>query len=445
MKKFDNECSICRDCIDFVMPEEIINEIHNVVLFIGAGVSTETKKAFPDTFYESILDELKLNKEQGLSFSKVMGLYVDKSRSRKPLINKIKQRLDYFKAWPELLNRATEFHQELAVLPCVEDLVTTNWDDFLETVANATPFVYGQDIAFWDTPGKKVLKIHGSINDLGSIVATEQDYKRCYRELNKNPIGSKLKLFLAQNIIVFIGYSFQDEDFQRIYMYISRKLGNFRRQAYAVTLDKANRDNWAEYKLEPIYTGGAYFIYRLRKAFEKRGCLLPLENLPNVLAIEEHMRDIREKTSRKYRHTRYPEVIYCLSYQDGILHALEYLLNKIKGGPSLCTQYLSGSITTYEELVRKYKRNWLEHSYLEGYLTGLYLFNGAMLPGVKLEDVPVFGYYNEIDTEKFISEKEFGKSLRMTNPNSAKRRRAKTFLEKAKTGDSAVFHHIPRI
>ena len=445
MKKFNKNCKTCRDYIKFVLPEEIINEIHDVVLFIGAGVSTETKRVFPDTFHESVLDELELKSNKALSFSKAMSLHVKKFGSRIPLINKIRERLDYFKAWPELFNQATEFHEEISVFPCVENLVTTNWDDFLETVSNATPFVYDTDVPFWDTSSRRVLKIHGSINDLGSIIATEEDYKRCYRELNRNTIGSKLKLFLAQNIIVFIGYSFQDEDFQRIYKYISSKMGDFRRQAYVVTLDKSNRKDWLKYNLKPIYTEGSYFIHQLRKRFEQKGCLLPLENLSKVLSIQKYVLSVHDRTARKYKHAKFPEIIYCLSYQDGILHAFQYLINKVKGGRSLCTKYLLNSINTYEGFAKKYKLNWLEHSYLEGYLTGLYLFNGAMFADTKLKDVPLFCYYNEINAEKFIDEKEFGKSLKLTRLNNRKRKDAKKFIEKLKIGDSVVFHHIPRI
>ncbi len=445
MKKFNKDCTTCKDYIDFVMPNEVINEIHGVVLFIGAGVSTETKRVFPDTLYENILEELDLKHNNRPSFSKVMGLYVKKCGSRAPLMSKIKERLDYFKAWPELYNRATEFHQEITLFPCIEQFVTTNWDDFLENEAKAMPFVHSKDIPFWDTPGKKVLKIHGSINDFGSIVATEEDYKKCYRELTKNTIGSKLKLFLAQNIIIFIGYSFQDEDFQRIYKYISRTMSDFKRQAYIITLDKSNEKQWKKYKLTPIYTEGSYFIYKLRKIFEQRKCLLPFKNLSKVLRIQKYITNVHDKTSRKYKHTKFPEIIYCLSYQDGILHAFQYLINKIKGGPSLCTKYLLDSINTYEKLVNKYKKNWLDHSYLEGYLTGLYLFNGAMFPDIKLKHIPIFCYYNEVDNEKFMTEKKFEKSLKFTKINSRKRQDAKKFIEKLNIGDSAVFHHIPRI
>ena len=54
-------------------------------------------------------------------------------------------------------------------------------------------------------------KIHGSINNYGSIVATYKDYKTWYDELHKGLIGSKLKLFLSssEKVVVFIGYSLE--------------------------------------------------------------------------------------------------------------------------------------------------------------------------------------------------------------------------------------------
>lgn len=441
----NKNCMRCRDHVEFVLPEEIVNEIHDVVMFVGAGISTETKRAFPDTFYEGILEELELKKGNAFSFPEVMSLYVKKFGSRSPLIHKIRERFDYFKAWPELLSCATEFHEEIAAFPCVKNFVTTNWDDFLETVANVTPFVHNTDVPFWDTSSKRVLKIHGSINDLGSIIATEEDYKKCYRELNKNTIGSKLKLLLAQNIVIFIGYSFQDEDFQRIYKYISSKMGDFRRRAYVVTLDKSNEKNWAKYNLKPIYTEGSYFVHKLRKRFEKKGCLLPLESLSKVFALQELALKIHNKTSKKYKYAEFPEIIYCTSYQDGVLHAFQYLINKAKSGKSLCVEYLKNSINSYENLVQKYRLNWLEHSYLEGYLTGLYLFNGVMFPDVKLKCVPPFFYYNEIHNKKFIDEKDFEKSLKLTGVRSKKRQKARKFIERLNMDDSVIFHHIPRI
>ena len=445
IKKYHINCAVCKNYKDFDFPEEIIKSIHEVVLFVGAGISTESKTAFPDTFYETICDELNIDPKKNIPFSKIMSLYCRKTRDRIQLLNKIKERLDYFKAWPELYHRATEFHREIALLPCIENIITTNWDDFLEKEANATPFVYGKDIIFWDHPGKKVLKIHGSINNLGSIVATEEDYKKCYRNLQKGVIGSQVKLFLAKNIIIFVGYSFQDEDFQKIYKHILKEMKAYKKQAYVVTLDKGSDEQWKKINLIPIYTDGSYFIHKLRKIFEEKGCLLSMDNFPKILALKDYILKIHDDTAKKYKHTKYPEIIYCLSYQDGILHAFQYLINKIDYGYSLCTKNLLNSIKAYEKLVKKYKKNWLEHAYLEGYLTGIYCFNGAMFSDIKIEMIPLFVYYNEITKEKYLDEKVFRQSLKKTNKNSCIRKAAEKFIQKIGIGEDVCFHHIPRI
>lgn len=444
-KRYHKGCAVCGNYSDFKFPKNIVSSIHDVVLFVGSGVSTESKTAFPDTFYSSICQELSINPNQHISFPKVMSLYCRKMGGKDQLLNKIKERFDYFKAWSELYMLATDFHKELAILPCIDKIVTTNWDDFLEIETNAVPFVYDKDIIFWDRPGKKVLKIHGSINSLGSIIATEEDYKKCYLNLQKGVIGSQLKLFLAKNIIVFIGYSFKDSDFQKIYKIISKRMETLKKQAYIVTLDKQDDKFWKTKGLIPIRTDGAYFIHKLRKVLEQKGCLLPIENYSKVTAIKDYINKIHESTSRRYKHYIYPEIIYCLSYQDGILHALDYLSNKIRYGYSLCKQNLGNSIDAYEELIEKYKKNWLEHSYLNGYLAGLYYFSEALFPEIKLSEIPIFPYYNEVTKERYANRNDFESSLKFGSKNSRIRKKAYEFIKRINIGKNVTFHHIPRL
>ena len=444
-KRYHKDCAVCSNYKDFELPENIISSIHEVVLFVGSGVSTESKAVFPDSFYSIICQELNINPNKKIPFPKVMSLYCKKTGGRENLLNKIKERFDYFKAWPELYMQATDFHRELAIFPCIDKIVTTNWDDFIEIETNATPFISDEDIIFWERPGKKVLKIHGSINSLGSIIATEEDYKRCYSNLQKGVIGSQLKLFLAKNIIIFLGYSFTDSDFQKIYKIIAKRMNALKKQAYIVTLDKQNDKFWRNKGLIPIRTDGVYFIHKLRKLFEVKGCILPMGNLNRVLVIKNHIGKAHDFTSKKYKHYHYPEIIYCLSYQDGILHAFSYLLNKVHYGYSLCVNNLNNSIDVYEELLKKYKKNWLENSYLNGYLKGLYYFKGALLPKIKLSTIPIFPYYNAVTKEMYMNKNDFEKSLKHGNKNSSIRKKACAFIKEIKIGRDAVFHHIPRL
>jgi hypothetical protein len=93
------------------------------------------------------------------------------------------------------------------------DIVTTNWDDFFERECLALPFVAPEDFVFWGVPGRRVLKIHGSMLNLGSIVATREDYTACSEKLTANLIGGSLKHILGIHTAVFVGYSLRDDDF----------------------------------------------------------------------------------------------------------------------------------------------------------------------------------------------------------------------------------------
>lgn len=94
------ECDICKNHIDFNMPEEIVDAVLNrkLVLFCGSGISTESKLVYPYTIYMEVLKEIEkeLDKEidSSTSFSSLMSLYVDTfANGRRKLLKKIKKNL----------------------------------------------------------------------------------------------------------------------------------------------------------------------------------------------------------------------------------------------------------------------------------------------------------------------------------------------------------------
>ena len=439
-----DKCQFCANKMSFKMPNEIIASVHDIVLFVGAGVSTESRSIFPDTFYDIICDELKISRTKGIPFSKVMTLYCRKTNGKHQLMNKIKERLDYFKMWPELYKRATEFHREVALLPCIKTIITTNWDDFFETEAHAIPFVYPQDFTFWDQPFKKVLKIHGSINNLGSIIATEEDYKRCYRNLHRGLIGSQMKLFLAKNIIIYIGYSFQDEDFQGMYKFVEKEMKNYKKQSYVVTLDKSADEKWKKLNLIPIYTDGTYFIQKIRHELERKGCISSLENLSNIFIL----RDIINKkhgNMRKYDVKKFPEIVYCMSYHDGLLHSFDYMIGKLDYGYTLCKRNIYSSIKEYVNILKRYEKHkgCYDYSYVRGFLNGLCVLIAHMENEPMKELVPY--YYNEVYREEYFDEYEFKKSLKRTKDSNKIRRLVREIVTKKNIGKDIALHHIPRL
>lgn len=367
-------CAICKDFHDFALPNDLFEALvnHELVIFAGAGVSTENKNVFPSTLYEDILGELGYSHDKGISFPEVMSEYCRKTGDRRALIDRIRTRIDYVHSFPELYRGAVGFHKQLAIMPCINEIVTTNWDDFFEVECHATPFVYEQDMAFWDRPVRKVLKLHGSINNLGSIVVTSEDYEKRYQSLNTGLVGSQLKLLIANRKLVFVGYSFGDEDFSRVYSFVRAQLGDFMTKPYIVTVDKLNDEKWKGLGLEPIYTAGEYFLQVLTHELELRGCLLPSRS---ITAAQEELGLIRREHSRLAKNVNLleqPEVIYCLSYQDGIIHAFEHFLHHVDYGESLCENKIHRVLVGYERLIKKKKaqRKWFDVAYLKGYLNG---------------------------------------------------------------------------
>lgn len=110
------ECAICKNNKPFTFPKEIIDAALNgeLVLFCGAGISTEDKNVLPYSFYTSIKNELDL-KEEEVSFSDLMQLYCNQPNGRKKLLKRIRERFHYISSllahslsWNDKLQLSTE-------------------------------------------------------------------------------------------------------------------------------------------------------------------------------------------------------------------------------------------------------------------------------------------------------------------------------------------------
>ena len=106
----------------------------------------------------------------------------------------------------------------------ISAVITTNYDLFLEEYIFSTDFkvfVHQNELFSSDSYNiAEIYKIHGSVTDANSIVITESDYNH-FSESRKLIIAKMLTLF-AESPIIFLGYSFTDENVQLI---ISEFLG----------------------------------------------------------------------------------------------------------------------------------------------------------------------------------------------------------------------------
>lgn len=369
-------CEICKNEKDFDLPEQLLEAFRTgeVVIFAGAGVSTEGKSVLPYTFYEDVASELSVEAIGGPPFPELMTALCTKPNGRHRMLLKLKERFDYIKSFGELHRDATRFHRELSTIHQIEHIITTNWDDYFETECGATPYVSAEDFALWKFPGRKVFKIHGSINSLGSIIATTEDYERCYDALSRGLIGSQLKTMLATKTILYVGYSFSDFDFLKIHEILTAEMKGMRPHSYIVTLDDRAKGKFERLMMTPIITDGTHFLTRVKEHLVRDKELMSDEAFEGLSDIYYHVADVhREVVEIEIK--QHPTVILTASYQDGLMHALERMNSQKHTGEYSCKNKFLNRLNGYED-IRKHKmrsKKFTDVAYIDGYVNGLLL------------------------------------------------------------------------
>lgn len=107
-------------------------------------------------------------------------------------------------------NPAYKVETELLSKSLVDGIITTNWDDFLETTFKEFKLYVGQsELMFADSLSiGDIYKIHGCATLPQSLVVTEKDYDTFH---SRNPyLAAKLLTVFVEHPIIFIGYSLSD-------------------------------------------------------------------------------------------------------------------------------------------------------------------------------------------------------------------------------------------
>src|SRR5699024_1743691 len=123
------DCAVCKNNHRFNMPDEIIEAAkkEELIIFCGAGISTESKNVLPTSFYMEILNELKyqfkLEVNVKTSFPDLMSKFIETvPNGRRELIRRIKSRFDQIETFPKLYFSATRFHKEIASNPLIDTI-----------------------------------------------------------------------------------------------------------------------------------------------------------------------------------------------------------------------------------------------------------------------------------------------------------------------------------
>ncbi|QGW20183.1 hypothetical protein GOM96_03995 [Stutzerimonas degradans] len=149
---------------------------------------------------------------------------------------------DYLRNIPALTQPALPEEISLLRDSKIDGIITTNWDNFLETIFPDFATYIGQDdiITSRSHGIAEIYKIHGCASKPNSLILTSADYEG-YRK--RNPyLSSKLTTLFIEHPIFFLGYSLTDPHILEIMEEIvscfpSDKLEMLRRNIYFVLWD----------------------------------------------------------------------------------------------------------------------------------------------------------------------------------------------------------------
>jgi SIR2-like domain len=438
-------CEICALQIDFEIDEHLLSEIekHNCVIFAGAGISTETHGTHPSTLYEQIREDIK--HVNVTSFPSLIDIYESRPNGRQKLVELINSRFKYINSFRDTKHAATRFHREVSTMSYFKTFITTNWDRYFEEFAGTTPFVYESDVPFWETAERSVLKIHGSIDNYSSIVASSEDYTACEQRLTHGAIGAVLKQIFATKTLIFCGYSAKDEDFLNIFNVIKQGMGAFARTHYMVSpfVSEEDKDRFAKLNIVTIQTDATNLLRVVKSHMISKFGFAKDEAFEMIAEACDEVVDQHLEFTSLFKPAENPHLIFCAMFQDGLIHALQRITDLKHTGEYSNLHRLSHQILAYDDLISEHlnKRDYKEYAYFYGYCSGLnYLFSCSMQEGMERPELPTFFHpgLGQVTKDEF-----FRRVWAHPEVHKGALKQAQRILKHSRWNNASVMQHMP--
>lgn len=124
----------------------------------------------------------------------------------------------YIKGCISNLTTDKDLQEEIMLLKnvVIDGIITTNWDNFLESIFTDFKTYVGQNELIFSSPQGvgEIYKIHGCSSQPNSLILTDRDYEDFE---GRNPyLAAKLLTIFTEHPIMFIGYSLKDENILKI-------------------------------------------------------------------------------------------------------------------------------------------------------------------------------------------------------------------------------------
>jgi formylglycine-generating enzyme required for sulfatase activity len=251
--------------MNLTIPRNLVEQLckGNCVLFVGAGISMGEGGLPGGWQLAKELAERCDYPGDDLSLPRVAQYYAD-TVDKADLLQYVCRRIR------EARQEPMETHKLIAALP-FKIIVSTNYDCLIERALEAAgrPFnviVTDKQVGSWDEGVVNLLKIHGCVSQWESILITKDDYWEFFER--RPNIANILSAEAARRSLLFVGHGLGDDDFNRIYLQVTRNLAEFRHKSYAVQIrpDPVDVTFWKAKRLEIIPADAIQFLSALSEA-----------------------------------------------------------------------------------------------------------------------------------------------------------------------------------
>lgn len=335
-----------------------------VSLFIGSGFSFEAHAPSVSDLKELILNEFdndKLKEEhRNDGLAELTEFFVEEvcAGSRNELISIMKKAFDFEPV-------CMDDHKLLASIPHFKTLFTTNYDTLLEDSypeCERRVIRNDEDCTYDENKRVSIYKLHGDFVFSDSVVITTSDYKKYKGTINRpNPImwNEVISEFTRKNIL-FIGYSFADENVIAIIKYIKHRVGKNIKQMFLIAPDITKN------RQEQLKRMGVTGINALAKEF-----------------LDELNRSLMENITDDFRHKKIDAETFSIFCQNHkympkmSLSADAKQENKIEGIKALPGEKLEQKITMTISAASKAKLENFDFEKNGEYLTDAPLYKGV--------------------------------------------------------------------
>lgn len=205
---------------------------NNAKMFAGAGLSIPSGYPSWEELMSPIIEQLGLKIADIHNYYEIIEQAIQVFGQRTPIIDHLVQQLRVKKDF-------NDYHRYLTRLP-IGSIWTSNYDNLIERAyrkvgKNVNTIVCDDDFSLSKHESFKIYKIHGCVykRPLDIVVSRKdlESYDKKYYQMNLS-----FESALAENTFLFLGFGFNDVNFQNILGRINNTFGQNQRQHYAIML-----------------------------------------------------------------------------------------------------------------------------------------------------------------------------------------------------------------